>query len=85
MCLTTSDAAHLLFGIEVDGDNEAVETQDLGENENEDHSDEESGLLRGSANACVSHNSDRVAGGKTGEADGEAGAEVDESPKRERG
>ena len=41
------------FCVQVDGDDEAVETEDFCENEDEDHSDEESRLLCGSTDAGI--------------------------------
>ena len=69
-----------LFGVEIDGDDQSVQTQDLGEDENQDHSDEEPRLLRRSSDSCVAYNSDCVACGETRETDGEAGSEMDEAP-----
>ncbi len=54
---TTND----LFCVEIDGDDEAVETQDLSENEDKDHADEESRLLGRSSDSGVTNNSDCVA------------------------
>jgi len=50
-----------LFRVEVDGDNEAVETQYLSEDKDEDHADEEAGLLRRTTDARVSYYADREA------------------------
>lgn len=38
--------------------NQSVKTQDFGENEDENHSDEQTGLLGGSTNTGVSDDSD---------------------------
>lgn len=62
----------------------AVRTQDLGENENEDHADEQSGLLRGTTDTSITDDTNRKASGKTGETDREAGTELDEAGE-ERG
>ena len=43
----------LFLGVEVDGHDETVETQDFGENEDEDHSDIEAGLLCRSSYSSV--------------------------------
>ena len=50
------------FCVQVDGDDEAVETEDFCENEDEDHANKESGLLCGPANAGVSNDADGVSG-----------------------
>ena len=44
---------NLFLGVEVDGHDETVETQDFGENEDEDHSDIEAGLLCRSSYSSV--------------------------------
>ena len=45
----------LFLGVEVDRHDETVETQDLGEDEDEDHADKESGLLGCASHPGVSH------------------------------
>ena len=60
------------------GDDQAVETEHLCENEDEDHADEEAGLLGCSADAGVADDADGEAGCETGEADREPGTELDE-------
>ena len=69
-----------LFRIQVDGDNKSVKSQNLGENEDKDHADEKSRLLRRSADAGVADNPDRVAGGETRQADGQTCSEMYEAP-----
>jgi hypothetical protein len=56
-----------------------VKPENLGEDEDEDHADEQARLLRGPAHAGVADDADREAGRKTREADGQAGAELDEA------
>jgi hypothetical protein len=68
--------------VQVDGDDEAVETQHLGENKNENHSHKETRLLSGSPYARVSNDADGVAGGKTRKTDGQACTEVNKAPKK---
>ena len=68
------------LGAENERNDEAVQTEDLGENEDEDHADEELGLLASTANTAVAHNADGVARGETRDADGETRAEVEEPP-----
>jgi hypothetical protein len=60
------------------GNNETVKTQDFGENEDKNHSDEESGLLCGSADTSIADDSDGETSSHTRETDGETGAELDE-------
>ena len=73
-----------LFRVQVDGDDETVEPEDLCENEDEDHSHEQSRLLRGPAHARVAHDADGVAGRETGQTDGQTGTEMNESPERRK-
>ena len=80
----TDLAGHLRLDVQENGDDEAVQTQHFGENENEDHSDEEAGLLRGAAHTGVAHDADGEAGRQTAEADRQAGAEVHEPAARHR-
>ena len=58
-------------------------TQDFGENENKNHSDEETGLLRGSSDTSITDNTNGETGSETGETDGQTGTELDEA--REEG
>ena len=50
-------------------DDETVETQDLGEDENEDHADIETRLLSCASNARVTDDADRETGRQTRQAD----------------
>ena len=50
----------LFLGVQVDGDNEPVEPKHLGEDENEDHSDEEPWLLRCASYTSVTDDSDGI-------------------------
>jgi hypothetical protein len=65
------------------GDDESVKTQDFGENENENHSDEQPGLLSGSSDTSIADNSDGKSSSHTRETDGETGTELNEA--REEG
>lgn len=56
-----------------------IRTQDFGENEDKNHADEESGLLCGTTDTGVTNNTNSETGGKTGETDGKASAELDET------
>jgi V-type H+-transporting ATPase proteolipid subunit len=60
-----------------EGDNEAVQTQHLGENEDENHPDEQLGLLSSTTDTGVADNANSVAGGEATDSDGEAGTEID--------
>lgn len=82
------------LGVHQQGDNKTVETcvvlalpeqawrgchtQNFGENENQNHSDEQPGLLGGSSYTSVTDNSDSEASGHTGETDGKTSTELDE-------
>ena len=82
LCFSTlvTNALTALPRVQVDGDDEAVQTQHLGENKNENHSHEQARLLSGSPDAGVADDSDGVASGETGKTDGQAGTEVDKAP-----
>src|SRR5438128_1201815 len=56
-----------------------VPTQDFGENKNENHADEEPGLLGGAADTSITDDTDRKTSGHTGETDSETSAELDEA------
>jgi hypothetical protein len=66
------------------GNDESVETQDFGENENENHSDEQPGLLGSSADTSVTDNSDGETSSHTGETDSETSTELDEVGEQRR-
>jgi hypothetical protein len=54
-------------------------TQDFSENENQNHSDEKAGLLRGSSDTSITNNTNGETGGKTSETDGQTSAELNEA------
>lgn len=58
-----------LFRVQVDGDDQTVQTQDFGENEDQNHTDKQSGLLGGTTDTGVTDNADGETGGQTREAD----------------
>ena len=66
----------------VDGHDKSVQTQDLGENENEDHADVESWLLCCSTYTRVADNSNRITCSKTGQTDRQTGAKVNEATEK---
>lgn len=70
-----------LFRGENQGDNEPVETQDLSENQDEDHAHEEPGLLSCAPHACVSHNADCEACCQPAQSHAQSGSQVEETPK----
>jgi hypothetical protein len=57
----------------------AVLTQDFGENENQNHANEQTGLLSGSTDTSITNNADGEASSKTGETDGKTSTELDEA------
>lgn len=65
---------------EDEGDNEPVQTQDLGENQDEDHAHEKPGLLGRSPHAGVAHDADGKAGRQAAQAHAQPGAQVEETP-----
>lgn len=56
-----------LFRVQVDGDDQTVQTQDFSENEDQDHTDEQSGLLGSTTDTGITDDTDGEAGGQTGE------------------
>lgn len=56
-------ATDRLLGVQVNGDNQTVETQYLGEDEDQDHADEESGLLSGSPDTGIADDANGESGG----------------------
>lgn len=69
----------LSLGVHQQGDDESVKTQDFGENEDENHADEETGLLSGASDASVTNNADGESGSQTRKADGQTSSELDEA------
>jgi hypothetical protein len=59
-------------------------TQDFSENENQNHADEETGLLRRATDTSISDNTNGETGGKTGETDGKTSAELNEATEERR-
>lgn len=57
-------------------------TQDFGENENENHADEETGLLSSSTDTSVTNDADGKPGGQTGQTDGQTSTKLDEVGKQ---
>lgn len=76
-CLTLHVGTGL--GVEQKSNNETVKTQNFGENENQNHTNEKSGLLCGSSNTGVTNNANSEAGSETGESDGQTSTELDEA------
>lgn len=56
--------------------NPPVKTQHFGENEDKNHTDEQTRLLASTAHTRVTGNADGVSGSKTGETDRKAGSEL---------
>lgn len=75
MCLACS----LCLGVHEQGNDEAVKTQDFGENENKNHADEESGLLRSASDTSVTDNTDGETSSHTGKTDGKTSTELNET------
>jgi hypothetical protein len=59
-------------------------TQDFGENENQDHSDEQPGLLGCSSYTSVTDDTDGETSGHTRQTDGKTGTELDEVGEERR-
>ena len=73
----------LFLGVQIDGDDEPVETQHLSEDKDEDHADEEPGLLCGATDTSITNNADGVACRQTRETNWKPGSQVHEAPERE--
>lgn len=71
-----------LFCGENEGNNETVETQDLSEDQDEDHAHKKPRLLSCSPHACVAHDADRKACCQPTQAYAQPSSEVEESPAR---
>jgi hypothetical protein len=69
-------------GVHEESNNQAVKTKDFSENEDENHADEESGLLSGTTDTGVTNNTDGETSGKTSKTDGETGTELDETSEQ---
>lgn len=69
-----------LFRVQVNGHNQAVETQHFGEDENQDHAHEQSRLLCCATDTGVSHDADRKTSCQTREAHRQTGSQVNEAP-----
>jgi hypothetical protein len=72
------------LGVHEQGNNETVETQDFGENENQNHSDEQPGLLGSSSHTGITNNSDGETSSHTRKTDSETGTELDEVGEERR-
>jgi hypothetical protein len=79
LCRASRSSCSILLSVEVDGDDETVETQHLGEDENEDHTDEEARLLGRTSDPGVADDADGEARGEAGEADRQTGTKMHES------
>uniref|UniRef100_A0A8W7P8J1 Uncharacterized protein n=1 Tax=Anopheles coluzzii TaxID=1518534 RepID=A0A8W7P8J1_ANOCL len=64
----------------VDGDDQTVQTQHFGENEDQDHTDEQSRLLGSTTDTGVTDDTDGETGCQARETDGQTSAEMDEAP-----
>jgi hypothetical protein len=64
--LLASDIRRAL-GVHEQGYDQAIETQDFGEDEDQNHADEKSGLLGCAADTCVANDTDCEAGGLFGQ------------------
>jgi len=67
------------LGVHEQGNNETVKTQDFGENENQNHSDEQPGLLGGSSHTGVTNNTNGETSSHTRKTNRETGTELDEA------
>lgn len=68
-----------VLGVKVDGDDETVQSEDLGEDQYENHADEQPRLLGRPSDARITHDPDGEPGGQAGETHGQTRAEVHET------
>lgn len=68
-----------LFRVQVNGHDQTVETQHLGEDENQDHTDKQPWLLCCATDTGISHDTDRKTGCQAGEAHRQTGSQVNEA------
>lgn len=68
-----------LFRVQVDGDDQTVQTQDFSENEDQNHTDEQSGLLGSTTDTGITDDTDGETGGQTGESYSQTSTEMDEA------
>lgn len=61
-----ADIGFASLGVHEKGDNETVETQNFGENEDQNHSNEQPGLLCGTTDTSISDNTDSETSSHTG-------------------
>jgi len=83
-CVCVSVKLIDLFRVQVNGHNQTVETQHFGEDENQDHADEQTRLLCCSPHTGVSHDADRETGCQAREAHRQTGAQMNETPIKDR-
>ena len=74
------DGGEPLLGGEDERHDEAVQPQDLGEDQDQDHAHEQPGLLGRAPHARVPHDADGEAGGQAAESHAETGPQVEEAP-----
>jgi hypothetical protein len=67
------------LGVHEQGNNETVQTQDFGENENQNHADEETGLLSSTTDTGVTDDTNGEASSKTSKTDRETSTELNET------
>jgi len=63
-------------------DDKTVQTQDFSENENQDHANEESGLLSSTTDTSITNDTDGEASSKTSQTDGQTGAKLYEAREK---
>jgi len=62
-------AVYVGLGVHDEGNDKSVKTQDLSENEDQDHADEQTWLLSGSSYTCITDDTNSETGSKTRETD----------------
>lgn len=70
------------LGVHEQSNNKTVKTEDFGENENQNHSDEETGLLGSSSDTSITDNTNGETGSETSKTDGKASTELDEASEQ---
>jgi hypothetical protein len=70
------------LGVQEQGNDQTIETQNFAENKDKHHADKDSGLLHVGPDTAITDHANAVSGGKTRQADGETAPEMQETSKQ---
>lgn len=77
-----ADSVDVGLGVHEQSNNKTVKTEDFSENENQNHSDEETGLLGSSSDTSITDNTNGETSGETSKTDGETSTELNEASEQ---